>query len=167
MALGLGAVVGFFIVSPAAGQMARSTAGSIVGASGLRKYHPEEENVDVGPRERRIVKGQRIAIDGSYRRECVRNDLLRIDPLVLAQLKSVGLVNANNGDVVVLPPRCDLAMPHTPHMESGFQVVYKSPSVSSSLPESIPGNAPPDGLERHLAIVVQRLFDGIDELMNK
>jgi hypothetical protein len=61
IALCLGAVVGFFIVSPAVGQMARLTAGSIVGASGLRKYHQDEENVDVGLRERRIVKGQRVA----------------------------------------------------------------------------------------------------------
>jgi hypothetical protein len=60
-ALGLGAVVGLFIVSPVAGQMARSTAGGIVGASGLREYHPDEDNVDIGPRERRIVKGQRVA----------------------------------------------------------------------------------------------------------
>ena len=56
MALGLGAVVGLFIVSPAVGQMARSTAGGIVGASGVREYGPDEENVDVGPRERRMLK---------------------------------------------------------------------------------------------------------------
>jgi hypothetical protein len=48
-------------------------------------------------------------------------------------------------------------------LENGFQVSIKSPGVWSRLPEAIPANARPDGLEGHFAIVVQRRFDGIDE----
>lgn len=61
MALGLSAIVGFVIVSPVVGQEARSAAGAFLGTSGLREYGSDEENVDVGLREERIAKGQRVA----------------------------------------------------------------------------------------------------------